>query len=130
MPFERGRTLLARGQVQLRAGRRRLARSDLEAARTIFGDLGAKAWARRAEAELARIGGRTSSRWELTPSERSVADLAAAGRSNREIADQLVLSVRTVESHLASVYRKLGVRSRVQLAPVLTGTADGPGQTP
>lgn len=130
MPFERARSLLARGQVQFRAGHRRLARADLEAASTIFGELGAKAWARRAEAELARIGGRTSSRWELTQSERSVADLAAAGRSNREIADQLVVSVRTVESHLASAYRKLGVRSRVQLATALAGTTDGAADTP
>jgi len=130
MPFERGRTLLGRGQVQLRAGRRRLARSDLEAALTIFGGLGARAWARRAEAELARIGGRTSSRWELTPSERSVADLAAAGRSNREIADQLVLSVRTVESHLGSVYRKLDLRSRVQLASALVPAEDEPAPAP
>jgi DNA-binding CsgD family transcriptional regulator len=129
MPFERGRTLLARGQVQLRAGRRRLARSDLEAGLTIFAGLGAKAWARRAEVELARIGGRASSRWDLTPSERSVAGLAAAGRSNREIADQLVLSVRTVESHLGSVYRKLDVRSRVQLAPVLARIADETART-
>jgi DNA-binding CsgD family transcriptional regulator len=103
-----------------------LARSDLEAALAIFAGLGAKAWARRAEAELARIGGRASSRWNLTPSERSVAHLAAAGRSNREIADQLVLSVRTVESHLGSVYRKLGVRSRVQLASGLPGRDGAP----
>lgn len=130
MPFERGRTLLARGQVQLRAGHRRLARADLEAAAAVFTGLGAKAWAGRAEADLARVGGRTASRWELTPSERSVADLAAAGRSNREIADQLVLSVRTVESHLASVYRKLGVRSRVQLAPALARPADGAPPAP
>lgn len=129
MPFERGRTLLARGQVQLRAGRRRLARSDLEAALTIFAGLGARAWARRAEAELSRIGGRASSRWGLTRSERSVADLAAAGRSNREIADQLVLSVRTVESHLGSVYRKLDVRSRVQLASVLARIAGETART-
>jgi DNA-binding CsgD family transcriptional regulator len=119
LPFERGRSLLARGQVQLRAGRRRLARADLEAAATIFGELGAAAWAKRTTADLARIGGRTASRWELTPSERSVAELAAAGRTNREIADQLVLSVRTVESHLAAAYRKLGVRSRVELVTAL-----------
>ena len=91
--------------------------------------LGAKVWATRAEAELARIGGRAASRWALTPSERSVADLAAAGRSNREIADQLVISVRTVESHLASAYRKLDVRSRVQLAPVLARIADETART-
>jgi DNA-binding CsgD family transcriptional regulator len=54
-----------------------------------------------------------------------VADLAVAGRSNREIADQLVVSVRTVESHLASAYRKLGVRSRAQLAGALAGSSEG-----
>jgi DNA-binding CsgD family transcriptional regulator len=125
MPFERARSLLGRGQVLLRAGQRRLARTDLEEARTTFAGLGAKAWTKRAEAELARLGGRGSSRWELTPSERSVAQLAALGNTNREIADRLVLSVRTVESHLASAYRKLNIRSRVQLALALAGTADG-----
>jgi DNA-binding NarL/FixJ family response regulator len=53
-----------------------------------------------------------------------VAELAAMGHSNREIADRLVLSVRTVESHLASAYRKLGIRSRVQLASALAGATD------
>jgi DNA-binding CsgD family transcriptional regulator len=124
MPFERARSVLGRGQVRLRAGQRRLARADLEEARKTFAGLGAEAWIRRADAELARVGGRASSRWELTPSERSVAELAALGHSNREIADRLVLSVRTVESHLASAYRKLDIRSRVQLAPALAGTAD------
>jgi DNA-binding CsgD family transcriptional regulator len=66
----------------------------------------------------------------LTLSERSVADLAAAGRSNREIANQLVVSVRTVESHLASAYRKLGVGSRVQLATALAGSTDGAARPP
>ena len=124
MPFERARSVLGRGQVRLRAGQRRLARADLEEARTTFAGLGAEAWTKRAEAELARLGGRASSRWELTPSERSVAQLAALGHTNREIADRLVLSVRTVESHLASAYRKLNIRSRVQLALALAGTAD------
>jgi len=124
MPFERARSVLGRGQVRLRAGQRRLARADLEEARTTFAGLGAKAWTKRAEAELARLGGRASSRWELTPSERSVAQLAALGHTNREIADRLVLSVRTVESHLASAYRKLNIRSRVQLALALAGTPD------
>jgi DNA-binding CsgD family transcriptional regulator len=124
MPFERARSVLGRGQALLRAGHRRLARTDLEEARTVFADLGAMAWTNRAEAELARLGGRAASRWELTPSERSVAELAAMGHSNREIADRLVLSVRTVESHLASAYRKLDIRSRVQLASALPGATD------
>jgi DNA-binding CsgD family transcriptional regulator len=58
------------------------------------------------------------------PSERSVAELAALGHTNREIADRLVLSVRTVESHLASAYRKLNIRSRVQLARAARGTTE------
>jgi DNA-binding NarL/FixJ family response regulator len=116
--------------VHLRAGRRRLARADLEQAESVFTELGAKVWARRATAELGRVGGRSPSRWELTSSERSVAGLAAAGRSNREIADVLVISVRTVESHLAATYRKLGVRSRVQLATALARPTDGAAGVP
>jgi DNA-binding CsgD family transcriptional regulator len=127
IPFERARAQLGRGQVLLRAGRRRVARDDIQAATDVFEHLGAQAWAARARAELARIGGRSASRWELTASERSVADLAAHGHSNREIADRLVLSVRTVESHLGSAYRKLGVRSRGQLVGALTGP---PGESP
>jgi DNA-binding CsgD family transcriptional regulator len=126
MPFERARSVLGRGQARLRAGQRRLARADLEEARATFADLGAQAWVKRAEAELARLGGRAASRWQLTASERSVAELAALGKSNREIADRLVLSVRTVESHLGSAYRKLDIRSRAQLAPALAGTVDQP----
>jgi DNA-binding CsgD family transcriptional regulator len=126
IPFERARAQLARGQALLRAGRRRAAREDIQASTDVFEQLGAQAWASRARAELARIGGRSASRWELTASERSVADLAAHGHSNREIADRLVLSVRTVESHLGSAYRKLGVRSRGQLIGALVAS---PGES-
>lgn len=125
MPFERARARLARGQAHLRAGRRRIARDDISAAVEDFERLGARVWAARARAELARIGGRPASRWELTASERSVAALAATGHSNREIADRLVLSVRTVESHLGSAYRKLGVRSRGQLVGALDRSPAG-----
>jgi len=116
MPFERGRTLVARGQTHLRVGHRRLARDDIDQAAEIFAGLGAQAWSGRCESERRRIGGRAASRWQLTESERSVATLAAAGHSNREIADRLVISIRTVESHLAAAYRKLDIRSRSQLA--------------
>ena len=66
----------------------------------------------------------------LTRSEREVAQLAASGASNREIAEQLFVSRRTVESHLQRVYRKLDLHSRTQLAHlVLTGpTADDPSR--
>ncbi len=59
---------------------------------------------------------------DLTPREREIALLAAAGSSSREIADRLVLSVRTVDNHLQNAYRKLGVTRRQDLPPVLTGT--------
>ena len=69
----------------------------------------------RAAAELARIGGRAPSTGELTPVERRVAELVAAGRTNKEVAGALYLSTRTVEGHLSRVYGKLGVHSRVEL---------------
>ena len=119
MPFERGRTLLARGQAHRRAGHRRAARTDLEAASAIFTDLGAKAWLNRATLELGRIGGRAPIGSALTTSELRVAERAAAGQSNRDIAAALMISIRTVESQLSAVYRKLAVRSRGQLAVAL-----------
>ncbi len=126
MPFERARTLLARGQVHRRAGHRRAAREDLGAGLAVFETLGARAWTSRAALELARIGGRTRGGVTLTASERQVAELAANGRSNREIAAELVVSVRTVESQLSAAYRKLDVRSRGQLAAALSARP-GPG---
>ena len=116
LPFDRPRTLLALGAALRRAKQRREAREVLEEARGAFGSLGALIWEERAVAELARIGGRAPSRGELTPVERRVAELVAAGKSNREVSTELFLSVRTVEGHLSHVYGKLGVRSRVELA--------------
>jgi DNA-binding CsgD family transcriptional regulator len=116
IPFDRARTLLALGAAQRRAKERRDARASLTAARDLFGELGAGAWVARAEAELRRIGGRAPASGELTPIERRVAELVAAGRTNREVAAALFLSPRTVEGHLSHVYGKLGVRSRVELS--------------
>ena len=115
IPFDRARTLLALGAARRRAKERRAARTALQEARDLFASLGARAWAERAEAELGRIGGRAPSSGELTPVERRVAELVAAGRTNREVAAALFLSTRTVEGHLSRVYGKLGVRSRVEL---------------
>ena len=94
---------------------------DLEDASAIFSDLGARASLDRTTLELGRIGGRTPIGSALTTSERRVAERAAAGESNRDIASALVISTRTVESQLSAVYRKLGVRSRGQLATALRG---------
>jgi DNA-binding CsgD family transcriptional regulator len=118
-PLERARTLAALGAVRRRRRRNRAARTALEEALAAFEALGASAWAERALAELRRIGGRTPAGDRLTTAERRVAELVAAGRTNREIGSELFISVRTVESNLAKSFRKLGVRSRTELAALL-----------
>jgi DNA-binding CsgD family transcriptional regulator len=118
-PVERGRTLLALGTLQRRTQRKRDARVSLDAAQGVFEATGAVLWAGRARTEAGRIGGRTSSGTDLTGSERRVAELVAGGMTNREVAEALFLSEHTVESHLSSAYRKLGVRSRTELASKL-----------
>ncbi len=116
MPFERARTLLAQGQLRRRAKQKRAARESLREALQIFERLGAPLWAERARAELRRIGLRPPAPLELTPTEERVAELVAAGHTNREAAQALFLSVHTVEDNLRRIYRKLGVRSRTELA--------------
>jgi DNA-binding CsgD family transcriptional regulator len=115
MPTELGRTLLALGQVQRRRGERREARDTLERARTLFLDLGAPLWAERAADELRRIPIRRGAPDELTPTEERVAALAAAGRTNKQVAKALFMSPKTVEANLGRVYAKLGIRSRAEL---------------
>jgi DNA-binding CsgD family transcriptional regulator len=116
IPFEHARTLLALGTAERRARRRRSARETLGRALAIFEELGAQLWAAKARSELARIGGRAPSPDGLTPTEQRVAELVAEGRSNKEVAAELVVSVHTVEAALTSIYRKLDVRSRTELA--------------
>ena len=116
MPFERARTLLARGAAQRRANQRRAARDSLGEALEIFDRLGARLWADRARAELARIGGRAPSPDALTTTEQRLAALVASGRTNNEAATELYVSVHTVEKALTRIYGKLGVRSRTELA--------------
>jgi DNA-binding CsgD family transcriptional regulator len=115
LPFELGRALVVLGIVRRRARQKRSARDALDEATTIFDRLGAAAWSRRARDERQRISGRPARANALTETEERVALLAGAGRTNREIADELYLSVKTVERHLSSVYRKLGIRSRRDL---------------
>jgi DNA-binding CsgD family transcriptional regulator len=119
-PLEHGRALLVLGQVHRRARQKRAAREALEAAITLFQQSDAPLWAERARAELSRVGGRTASRDELTPSERRVVELVAEGKTNREVAAELFVSVHTVEKALTRSYRKLGLRSRAELAHRLT----------
>jgi len=126
LPFELGRTLLVRGAVERRAKRRREARDTLEKALEVFDGLGAALWADKARAELARIGGRAPSSVDLTPTETRVAELVAAGGTNREVADALFVSVHTIEANLKRIYRKLGIRSRTELASKLPSGPPGP----
>ena len=114
--FEYARTLMALGIVQRRALRRGQARTSLESALEIFEQLPAPIWADRVRAELGRIGGRTSSGRELTAQEQRISELVAGGATNREVAAALFITVNTVEGALTRVYRKLGIRSRTELA--------------
>jgi DNA-binding NarL/FixJ family response regulator len=86
-----------------------------------FDALGAAVWAQRAGADLARLPGRRpGDRKVLTTREREIAELVAAGLSNKEVAARLFVSVHTVEANLSKVYAKLGVRSRAGLASRLS----------
>ena len=114
--YDLARTHLVHGAIRRRAGRKRDARSSFDRAHSLFEGLGAVCWVARTAAESGRIGGRRASGRGVTEAERRVARLAAAGRSNREIADSLFMSVRTVEGHLSHVYSKLEIRSRTELA--------------
>jgi DNA-binding CsgD family transcriptional regulator len=125
-PFEQARTLLVLGSVRRRVKRKAEARETLTAAKKAFDGLGAKLWSDRALAEIARIGGRPPAPLDLTPTERRVAELVAAGQTNRQVADELFMSVRTVEINLTHIYRKLGVRSRTQLAALVRDNPDVP----
>jgi DNA-binding CsgD family transcriptional regulator len=115
-PFHHARTLLALGRTQRRAKKRGAARITLEDALARFEELGTPLWAEQTRGELARIGGRAPSRDELTEAERRIAELVASGSTNREAAAALFLTEHSVETALTRVYRKLGVRSRAELA--------------
>ena len=119
--FERARTLLALGSVQRRSQQKRAARETLEQALEIFERLKTPLWAEKTRAELGRIGGRRAPRaGALTATEAAIAELVAGGRTNAEVAEALSLSPRTVQWNLSKVYRKLGVRSRTELAATVS----------
>jgi DNA-binding CsgD family transcriptional regulator len=123
-PFERARTILVLGTIQRRGRKKRSARESLEQALGIFDELGARLWSEKARAELARIGGRAPTSGALTPTEERVAALVAAGGTYREVANALFVSPKTVQWNLSKIYRKLGVRSRAELAAKLATTRD------
>ena len=124
-PFELARTLLVRGSVLRRAKHKRAAAESLQEALRLFEDLGARAWAERARGDLGRIGGRAPSPAGLSPTEAKMAELVAAGHTNQEVADLLFISVKTVESNLSRIYRKLGVASRRELARLVGSRTSG-----
>ena len=131
-PFERGRTLLAYGERLRRSRRRTDARPQLREALAVFEKLGAEPWSARARWELTAtgeaVGDRTASATDqLTPQELQVALVVAEGATNREAGAKLFLSPKTIEAHLGRIYRKLGVRSRTELARVMT-TGAAPGE--
>ena len=113
--FELARTLLAQGETLRRFKKRRAAREAIGSALDLFEELGAQLWAAKARRELARIAGRTRTDG-LTETEHRVAALVATGKSNKQVASELFVTVHTVESNLTRIYEKLGVRSRTKLA--------------
>ncbi|MEV6865670.1 AAA family ATPase [Streptosporangium subroseum] len=114
LPLELGRSLLVLGTAQRRARQRRDAAHTLDEAIAVLDRLGASCWAALARAQRARLA--HSSEDVLTPAEQRVVELVTQGLTNTEIAAIMLISVKTVEANLTRVYRKLGVRSRVELA--------------
>ncbi|HEX3978595.1 MAG TPA: LuxR family transcriptional regulator [Solirubrobacteraceae bacterium] len=119
MPFERGRTLLALGRALRRRKQWSAARDALREALALFVQTGAPLWARAALNEVGRAGERSGEPGELTATERQIAELAASGLSNQEVAERAFLTVKGVEANLTRAYRKLGIRSRGGLAGAL-----------
>ena len=121
-PLAAARARLLEGRALAAAGRRRDAIAALTAAEAALDGFGARRARDEAVRELRQLGHRVvraaqdGEAGPLTAREREIADLVAAGRTNKEIAAQLVLSTRTIEAHLRNIFAKLGVRSRVELA--------------
>jgi DNA-binding NarL/FixJ family response regulator len=132
----------ARGQLELVAARALAAAGDhdvagraLAAARRRFAGLRAEPWVAAVDREPGAAGGRRRARRgaarpaeaaELTPQEQAVVHVVARGATNREAADELFISIKTVEHHLSRAYAKLGVRTRTELAGVVAVTAGTP----
>jgi DNA-binding CsgD family transcriptional regulator len=119
MPFERARSQLLLGQLQRRQRQKDAARNTFGEALQAFDAMGTPLWADRARAELARAKVAPSRSLALTPSERRVAELAASGMTNRDVAAALFISPKTVEANLGRVYRKLGIKTRAELGRLI-----------
>ncbi len=125
-PLVSARAMLAEGKAHAAAGDREAAVSALMTAQSAFAGFAAERRRNEAVRELRQLGrrvqrpARATDGDPLTAREREIAELAASGRTNREIAEQLVLSPRTIEAHLRSIYGKLEVRSRVELTRAIS----------
>lgn len=117
LEFDAARTLLAAGRAARSRRQWGTARRLLDRAVSTFEELGASGWA--ATARASGGGPRPSPNGQLTSAEQRVAELAASGLSNKEIAARLTITVSTVETHLKRIYRKLAVGSRTQLAQTM-----------
>lgn len=130
-PYLRARISFAYGQSMRRAGKRRLASSVLRAARDLYDSLGAATYVERCDRELKATGLDIGNlpdpadpvlsmlgthNQQLTAQEQAVAELVAAGATNKEAARALFLAEKTVQYHLTRLYRKMGIRSRSELA--------------
>ncbi len=113
--MDAARAGLALARACLRSGRRTRARESAQAARAIFAAAAAPGWVAMAD-ELLRRAGASRAEDTLTRTESQISALVAGGRSNREIAAELFVSVSTVEAHLTRIYRKLGLRRRTELS--------------
>jgi DNA-binding CsgD family transcriptional regulator len=122
------KALVDLGAALRRANKRTEAREQLRLGLELAHKLGASGLAERAQTELAATGARPrrlmlSGLESLTPSERRVAEMAAENMTNKDIAQALFVTPKTVEVHLSSVYRKLEISSRAQLPEALGATA-------
>jgi len=118
--LELARSLLVLGQVERRRKARQRSRAALRRAWELAAEMGHRPLLAQIEREMPLVAAARAGN-ELTAAERRVAGLVAADASNRDAAAALFVSVRTVETHVASIYRKLGVRTRAELARALSG---------
>ena len=119
VPFEQAMARLDDGRRKRAPGDRPVAIALLEAAHRLFSDLGADPYVKVCAAELLAmsvpVADHAPATLGLSRAELAVARLAAAGKTNKEIADELYLSVKTVEYHLRNIFQKLGIASRRDL---------------
>jgi DNA-binding CsgD family transcriptional regulator len=130
MPLEHGRTLLLKGRLHRRRKEKRVASETLREALELFEPVHARVWIERTRAELDRVGIRPAAPDELTATEERVAELAASGMTNRQVADAVVLSPKSIDGVLSRIYRKLDITSRAQLGAWMAGRVTPGGRGP